>query len=190
MLEIKNKQTLPGHCCQSTILHLLFLPLMQSANGLGGMFFCSQDRLLTWHENLVRSYLFSNITHYISGCNFYSSSHVLCLLYPSWWSQPVLWTSTLCHSASDPLVASLLFLAAGLALALSVCNQALPLSIYMKPAPPQIPQTIKLNSIQTWWCSQQSWDLPAVVSRQLIQPELCLLFTLFIAIAYQLWCCL
>lgn len=100
MLGIKNKQTMPGHCCQSRILHLLSLPLVQSADSLGAMFFCSQDRLLIWHENLV--WFINFLRLHITSQDVTSIAAATCFAccFPASFaccrSQPVLWTSTLC----------------------------------------------------------------------------------------------
>lgn len=173
-----------GHCCQSRILHPLFLPLMQSASSLRSMLFCSQNRLLIWHENLVWFCLFSKITHYISGCNFCSSNHMLYLLFPSWspgqYREPAR-SVPLLHIPVQHHSASCLLSFPGLS-ALCVCNQTLLLSIHMMPTrspknkTKQTPSDSLVLSRRDGAAS--SWELPAVVSKQFIQPVLCLLFIL------------
>lgn len=84
----------------------------------------------------------------------------------------------LCPSASDPPAASLPFPAAGLPLALSVCNKALPSSIYMEPGTPKKVLRPCSSILPRLDGAAAELELRAVVSRQFSQPELHPLFTL------------
>lgn len=141
MLEIKNKQTVPRHCCQSKILHLLFLLLMRSADNLGDMF--SVCRTDYWYDMKIWYGFLSFLRSHITSQDVTSTAADTCFACcfqagdPSQscepaCSVPLLWIHLQHHFSSQlrgfPWTS-----------ALSICNQALSLSIYMEPATPHPP---------------------------------------------------